>query len=1432
MLFKATLRGLRTARACLLLLPFFAPAAMAAAPASGEVNPSVLELNYGGGPFPVPNQTDQLGDGTTLACAPASPCDDFALTLNLPADFTTTNPDAVVDIVITAVEDDAPPTGSDFDLYVKEGSGYKTMSASSSAGESVRFGAGAGIQSLTIRTVPFLPSGSYTATVKLTPGTSTLDSDHDGVPDSNDLCPATPLGTEVDTAGCPLPPDSDGDGVPDEDDLCPGTGPSESVDENGCPVAADSDDDGVVDDTDQCPNTPAGTEVDAVGCPIAITGDAASCDAPGLTLLTDAANDSTSKAPGTDLRSLTIVQVEQSGDRIEDQLLAFRINVSAGAVPSPATGWFASFQSPAGVIQGVRMTGDNQGNPVFESYYAGASNSGARDGRFVDGSKPADASSAFDSVAGVIMIVVKATDLGFTAPGQTMKGFNAGVTQTTGGVATAVDDGMPNNDLSRSTVAYQLHDNTVCGGLPLKGLQPPPPASGLLPRYQIHVSPADLGNEAGEPSVGINRSSQHSMFISYTQALRETYQEDLVPQLLPASCDALWEDKSGLLTTANSLDPILFTDEVTGRTWNSQLSGDNSLMEFTDDDGENWTIAQVGPPNGGADHQAVASGPYPADFVPPNASWPSTGDKRAVYYCSQSVASAFCSRSDDGGLTFGPGFNFKNTECSAGALHGHVKVAPDGTAYVPDSSQCVLPLGDTANHVGAFVSENAGQTWTFRPVPQSSGGDGSDPSIGIATDGTMYMCYPNADSTVHMAWSSDKGKTWEGGVDIGAALGIKQTRFPQAIAGDPDRAACAFLGTTGARPQSPTNDGNSLDFEGVWHGYIATTYDHGASWHLVNVTPGDPIQGWGGVGPDGTNRNLLDFNDLQIDEEGRTYFAFADGCIGGCVRNPASNSFAAKATIIRQTGGRTLFARFDDVSGLPTAVDRFNKEIPIKPEAACARQDISTRSVVQSVVQWNAPDTGGSAITNYKVYRGLNPAGPFAFMGDAGAQRFFIDTAVKPSVEKYYYNVEAFNALGKAPISNTIELVISADAADPCKLPGEIISQDAEGDAQGGDDMDIVYLAVAEPAEFPDDLVITMKIANFTAGVPAPSSFFVILFPNLDNLYIALDSANGPTHFGYGTATPDPAGQGFFVFEEAGTLDDSSYAADGTIQFVVPRERFGNPQVGDVIAGFDARARAGTSSANSRDTAGNVDYTIKGVAECAAPGIPIADLIASVTEGKRPLDVTFTVGGAQSKGKKLVSYELLFGDEPGANPTPTTGALDANGSAQVQHVYQNTGVYRARLKVTDEMGTTSANLAEETLDVLDNLPPVADAGGGLSVAEGTDVELDGSNSVEPDGDELTYAWTQLSGPTAALGTTDEETLAFTAPDVDSDGVMLFRLTVSDPQGLTSTDDVAVLVTNVQPPKTPELGDNSVGGVPVLSLFVLAGLGALRRRRKR
>ncbi len=66
--------------------------------------------------------------------------------------------------------------------------------------------------------------------------------------------------------------DSDGDGVIDSEDICPNTPDGELVDSVGCSISQkDSDGDGVNDNLDTCPNTPSGAIVDSSGCEIPLS---------------------------------------------------------------------------------------------------------------------------------------------------------------------------------------------------------------------------------------------------------------------------------------------------------------------------------------------------------------------------------------------------------------------------------------------------------------------------------------------------------------------------------------------------------------------------------------------------------------------------------------------------------------------------------------------------------------------------------------------------------------------------------------------------------------------------------------------------------------------------------------------------------------------------------------------------------------------------------------------------------------------------------------------------------------------------------------------------------------------------------------------------------------------------------------------------------
>ena len=856
----------------------------------------------------------------------------------------------------------------------------------------------------------------------------------------------------------------------------------------------------------------------------------------------------------------------------------------------------------------------------------------------------------------------------------------------------------PTGETVNATI--ELVSGASSGGPP-----PPPPTGGPgVPRYQIFVPQDGLGQDSqGEFNIGFNPKTGNIMTLADVTTYRVTPPEKLNPPL-PEAAPALWTDVTPSIANTTTLDPILITDQATGRTFTAnQTTGANILFAFTDDDGANWTQLSASPPNGGADHETIGAGPYPAGSPFAQVAQ-AAGYPNAVYYCSQGEVPAFCQRSDTGGLSFGPGvpiYNGVTTQCSG--IHGHVKVAPDGTVYVPNKA--------CGAQQGGALSTDAGVTWNEFLIPNSAASNGFDPSIGIASDNTAYFCYVNGDGHPHVAVSHDDGKTWGDDFDIGAQQGIQNAVFVEAVAGDPDRAACGFVGTTTA------GNWQSLDFTGVWYLYIAHTYDGGKTWTTVNATPNDPVQGMGGICAAGiscsstpNNRNLLDFDEVTHDDKGYVLFGYDDGCVSdNCIASGGQNNdFVADMRVARQSGGKPLFAANDPAE--PT--------VPKRPYLQ------GTRTAAGSMLSWNAPDSGGAAITDYQVYRG-NASGAETLLADLGsAKTSYEDKTADPTVSDYFYTVKAVNSQGASAASNEIDLKVTTPPPQesPCVIPGVTVATDSAGDET---DMlpqhDVLSVQIAEPydqANPPgDDLVFSLNLSS--ASLIPPNSIYYVRFNLPDNVqyFVSYDTSTLPAPtFNYGHVSQGAGG----VSQDNtdGALDPSSGVdtTNNRIVFVLPKKDIAALANNATLSAVIGESRllvgaAGTGLIEQLDATGNGTYHQIGNAACAPNRPPLAALTASPTSGTAPLTVSFDASGSSDPdpGDGIASYTFDFNDGSPKQTlsTPTT-----------THVYQNdTGNpvnYNPSVSVTDHHGAVSQNAAAVVITVAPSSGGGSSSGGSTS----------------------------------------------------------------------------------------------------------------------
>src|SRR6266487_903350 len=865
-------------------------------------------------------------------------------------------------------------------------------------------------------------------------------------------------------------------------------------------------------------------------------------------------------------------------------------------------------------------------------------------------------------------------------------------------------------------VKIELLSGSGGGGTPgFGGADPTIPGN---PRYQIFVAPSGSSAESsqGEFNIGFNPLTHHIFTMNIGPIWRLTPGEVQTPAK-PECCEALWEDKSNPATNTG-LDPILWTDQKTGRTFSSNSTvGANAVYGYTDNDGDLWVPFGIAAPNGGADHETIGSGPYPAAL---SALGTPVNQGEAVYYCSQDIVGpASCYRSDTLGASYGPavlaytgqGPGYPGGTC--GGLHGHIHVAPNGTAW--------LPVTQCSGLQGGVFSTDGGITWNTFTVPNAiSQPQGADPSIAIDSNSTIYYSYVNNEPVAagsspegharvavgHL--NSDNTITWTNNFDIGASHGIKNAAEIEAAGGSSGRAAVGFLGS------DISGDYQAIGFPGKWYAFIATTYDGGQTWVTVNATPNDPVQSMSGIWQQGgshLDRNLLDFNEITVDDKGRVLYGYSDGCVSsGCIAGTLPNDFVAYMRVARQTGGKSLFATNDANTDTTTA---------LLPKPACLS---GIRDVVSSHLSWKEPDNGGSDIINYQIFRGTS-SGSEAFLGQTGnAKTTFEDITTDPSVSDYYYVVKAINAVGTGPQSQEIDLKVSPPPqptpAYSCSGVNVVtdVASDAVNPAPGGqgptDQADIT--AISFSADTPATTITTTMTLKNLSDIPSPGD-------GVTTYYVVWTSNNGKT---YATEVDVSPGLEFYSWGEFDTtnnrlIDFNSTTGtfnpglNGTITVDVPitgvedaatpitipiTDANGTPAVrnpyGITIGGEGIAGGTLASWVQPMDRAPDADLGPgQSWAVCLpANNAPTAVLSAAPASGAAPLSVAFDGSGSYDpdSGDSIASYTFDFGDGSAqvTQSTPTTS-----------HTYNTANTYGAYMRVTDSHGLASTNTAQGIITV-------------------------------------------------------------------------------------------------------------------------------------
>ncbi|MEH0020396.1 MAG: PKD domain-containing protein [Desulfobacter sp.] len=181
--------------------------------------------------------------------------------------------------------------------------------------------------------------------------------------------------------------------------------------------------------------------------------------------------------------------------------------------------------------------------------------------------------------------------------------------------------------------------------------------------------------------------------------------------------------------------------------------------------------------------------------------------------------------------------------------------------------------------------------------------------------------------------------------------------------------------------------------------------------------------------------------------------------------------------------------------------------------------------------------------------------------------------------------------------------------------------------------------------------------------------------------------------------------------------------------------------------------------------------------------VPVAD--AGDDQAIGQIGTTVHLDGTRSHDGDgdAISYNWAFINKPDYSSASLVGA----NTAAPSFIADINGEYSVRLIVDDWVSSHSDNINIS----FDNVAPVADPGNNLSVAEGATVLLDGSGSIDANGDQMGYQWDIAAAPPQSQAALDNPASAAPSFVADVPGTYVIRLIAND--GVVDSDAKHIMV---------------------------------------